>query len=270
MSAGGGGGGGTSSYTVKFDTLGGSEIDSVKVNSGGKLTKPADPTREGYTFEGWFTDKECTTAYDFDTKVTKSFTLYAKWTEKEIIPIEWKNPFTDVKESDWFYENVRYVYENKLFAGVSDTEFAPNTEMTRAMLVTVLYRAEGEPAITRNIPFADIDMNEYYANAVIWAAANGIVNGYDENTFAPNDNITREQIAAIMERYADFKGADTTQTGDLSQFTDEADISDWARDNVSWAVGAGLISGKGDGILDPLGNATRAEVAAILQRFLEN
>lgn len=267
---GGGGGGGTSSYTVKFDTLGGSEIDSVKVNSGGKLTKPADPTREGYTFEGWFTDKECTTAYDFDTKVTKSFTLYAKWTEKEIIPIEWKNPFTDVKESDWFYENVRYVYENKLFAGVSDTEFAPNTEMTRAMLVTVLYRAEGEPAITRNIPFADIDMNEYYANAVIWAAANGIVNGYDENTFAPNDNITREQIAAIMERYADFKGADTTQTGDLSQFTDEADISDWARDNVSWAVGAGLISGKGDGILDPLGNATRAEVAAILQRFLEN
>lgn len=266
---GGGGGGGTSSYTVKFDTLGGSEIDSVKVNSGGKLTKPADPTREGYTFEGWFTDKECTTAYDFDTKVTKSFTLYAKWTEKEIIPIEWKNPFTDVKESDWFYENVRYVYENKLFAGVSDTEFAPNTEMTRAMLVTVLYRAEGEPAITRNIPFADIDMNEYYANAVIWAAANGIVNGYDENTFAPNDNITREQIAAIMERYADFKGADTTQTGDLSQFTDEADISDWARDNVSWAVGAGLISGKGDGILDPLGNATRAEVAAILQRFLK-
>ena len=264
------GGGGTSNYTVKFDTLGGSEIDSVKVNSGGKLTKPADPTREGYTFEGWFTDKECTTAYDFDTKVTKSFTLYAKWTEKEIIPIEWKNPFTDVKESDWFYENVRYVYENKLFAGVSDTEFAPNTEMTRAMLVTVLYRAEGEPAITRNIPFADIDMNEYYANAVIWAAANGIVNGYDENTFAPNDNITREQIAAIMERYADFKGADTTQTGDLSQFTDEADISDWARDNVSWAVGAGLISGKGDGILDPLGNATRAEVAAILQRFLEN
>ena len=262
-------GGGTSSYTVKFDTLGGSEIDSVKVNSGGKLTKPADPTREGYTFEGWFTDKECTTAYDFDTKVTKSFTLYAKWTEKEIIPIEWKNPFTDVKESDWFYENVRYVYENKLFAGVSDTEFAPNTEMTRAMLVTVLYRAEGEPAITRNIPFADIDMNEYYANAVIWAAANGIVNGYDENTFAPNDNITREQIAAIMERYADFKGADTTQTGDLSQFTDEADISDWARDNVSWAVGAGLISGKGDGILDPLGNATRAEVAAILQRFLK-
>lgn len=267
---GGGGGGGTSSYTVKFDTLGGSEIDSVKVNSGGKLTKPADPTREGYTFEGWFTDKECTTAYDFDTKVTKSFTLYAKWAEKEIIPIEWKNPFTDVKERDWFYENVRYVYENKLFAGVSDTEFAPNTEMTRAMLVTVLYRAEGEPAITRNIPFADIDMNEYYANAVIWAAANGIVNGYDENTFAPNDNITREQIAAIMERYADFKGADTTQTGDLSQFTDEADISDWARDNVSWAVGAGLISGKGDGILDPLGNATRAEVAAILQRFLEN
>ena len=262
------GGGGTNSYTVKFDTQGGSAIENVSVKLNGTVQKPEDPVREGYAFAGWFTDKECTTAYDFDAKVTKSFTLYAKWTKKTVAPTEWENPFTDVKESDWFYENVRYAYENKLFSGVSDTVFAPNTEMTRAMLVTVLYRAEGEPAVAKNIPFADINMSEYYANAVIWASANGIVKGYDENTFAPGDNITREQIAAIMERYADFKGSDTTQTGDLSQFTDEAEISDWARENVAWAVGAGLISGKGNGILDPLGNATRAEVAAILQRFL--
>lgn len=264
-------------YTITFDTQGGGNLDSVRVIRNDTVSEPAEPTREGYIFDGWFTDKDCTTEYDFDTKVTKNITLYAGWTEEKdpVEPIDptepdkWENPFADVDEDDWYYDNVRYAYENKLFSGVSDTEFAPNEEMTRAMLVTVLYRAEDEPAVVKNIPFVDIDMNEYYTNAVIWAAENEIVNGYDENTFGPNDKITREQIASIIKRYADFKGVDTTQTGSLSQFTDETNISDWARENVSWGVGVGLISGKGNGILDPRGNATRAEVAAILQRFLE-
>ena len=137
---GGGGGGGTTRYTVTFDTQGGSGIDSIRVNRNGTVTKPADPTREGYTFGGWFTDKECTEAFDFDTKVTKNLTLYAKWTEDGAQPTpppsEWKNPFADVAESDWFYDAVRYANENGLFAGVSDTEFAPDTAMTRGMLVT--------------------------------------------------------------------------------------------------------------------------------------
>ena len=164
---------------------------------------------------------------------------------------------------------MRFVHEHGLFNGITENLFGPNLPMTRAMLVTVLYRAEGKPAVTRNIPFADIDMNEYYADAVIWASTNGIVKGYDENTFGPDDNVTREQIAAILMRYADYKELETTQNGDLSQFVDEELISDWARENVAWAVGAELINGRGNGILDPLGDATRAEVAAILQRFLE-
>ena len=269
---GGGGGGGTTRYTVTFDTQGGSGIDSIRVNRNGTVTKPADPTREGYTFGGWFTDKECTEAFDFDTKVTKNLTLYAKWTEDGAQPTpppsEWKNPFADVAESDWFYDAVRYANENGLFAGVSDTEFAPDTAMTRGMLVTVLWRAEGEPSAGASA-FADVPADAYYAKAVAWANANGIVQGYDASAFGPDDFITREQIAAIFQRYAGFKGMETSESGDLSQFGDAGKVSAWAQGNVSWAVGVGLISGKGDGVLDPLGSATRAEVAAILQRFLE-
>ena len=268
----GGGGGGISSYTVTFDSQGGSKIDSIRVNRNETVSKPADPTREGYTFGGWYTDKECTQAYDFSAKVTQSFTLYAKWTEGTTEPSGWKNPFTDVKNTDWFYGDVQYAHENNLFAGVSDTEFAPNSPMTRAMLVTVLYRAEGQPSLEDEIlgyPFADVDAESWYGDAVYWARLHGIVKGYSDEEFAPNQEISREQIAAILERYADFKGIATDEKGDLSKFTDASQISDWAKGNVQWAVGAGLISGRDDGTVDPLGNATRAEVAAILHRFLE-
>ena len=257
------------SHTVRFHTLGTSEIDSVRVIGNGRVSRPIDPVRDGYTFVGWYTDRDCTEEYDFDAIVTGDLTLYAKWALKVVEPTEWENPFLDVDEDDWFYDNVRFVHEHGLFNGITENLFGSNLPMTRAMLVTVLYRAEGKPAVTRNIPFADIDMNEYYADAVIWASTNGIVKGYDENTFGPDDNVTREQIAAILMRYADYKDLETTQNGDLSQFVDEELISDWARENVAWAVGAELINGRGNGILDPLGDATRAEVAAILQRFLE-
>ncbi len=265
----GGGGGGAASYTITFDSVGGSKVDSVRVNRNETVSKPADPTREGYTFDGWYADKECTKAYDFSTKVTNSFTLYAKWTKKEAEP--WKNPFTDVKDTDWFYGDVQYVHENNLFAGISDTEFGPNHPMTRAMLVTVLYRAEGEPSLEDEIlgyPFADVDAESWYGDAVYWARLHGIVKGYSDEEFAPDQEISREQIAAIMQRYADFKGVAADEKGDLSKFTDVSEISDWARGNMEWAVGTGLISGRDNGMVDPLGNASRAEVAAILHRYL--
>lgn len=268
----GGGGGGTSAYTVTFDSRGGSEIDSVRVAWNGKITKPADPVREGYTFGGWFTDDECTKSYDFDSKITASFTLYAKWNENSQPPETWDNPFTDVKESDWFYGNVKYVYENKLFVGISDTLFAPNDNMTRAMLVQVLYRAEGEPSMENEnwgYPFEDVDAGSWYGTAVYWARSNGIVKGYSDLEFAPDRLITREEIAAIMYRYAALKGTADEKKGDLSKFTDESLISGWARESMEWAVGCGLIMGKDNGIIDPLSGATRAEVAAILQRFIE-
>ncbi|MDO5311517.1 MAG: InlB B-repeat-containing protein, partial [Clostridia bacterium] len=197
-SSGGNSGGGSTStdYTVKFDTDGGSEIASQTVKVNGTASEPKTPEKEGYIFDGWYTDGSLTEEFDFATKLTKSITLYAKWTEKEpdkpMQPVEpttpeWKNPFADVKEDYWYYEDVEYAVDNGFMRGTSNTTFAPDGIITRAMMVTVLYRAEGEPAINKNIPFADIDMNAYYANAVVWAQQNGIVNGVSETEFAPND-----------------------------------------------------------------------------------
>lgn len=176
--------------------------------------------------------------------------------------------FTDVRTNNWFAGAVEYVVNNGLFSGVSDTSFAPNDPVTRGMLVTVLWRAAGEPSASASA-FADVPADAWYAKAVAWANVNGIVQGYDASTFAPDDRITREQLAAIFQRYAGFKGMETSGRGDLSQFGDTGALSNWAQEGVSWAVGAGLISGKGDGVLDPQGATTRAEAAVILQRFLE-
>ena len=176
--------------------------------------------------------------------------------------------FTDVRTNNWFAGAVEYVVNNGLFSGVSDTSFAPNEPVTRGMLVTVLWRAAGEPSASASA-FADVPADAWYAKAVAWANVNGIVQGYDASTFAPDDRITREQLAAIFQRYAGFKGMETSGRGDLSQFGDTGALSNWAQEGVSWAVGAGLISGKGDGVLDPQGATTRAEAAVILPRFLE-
>lgn len=235
---GGGGGGGVAIYTVKFDTQGGSEISSLSVTSGNTIEKPSDPEREGYTFAGWYTDKECTAEFDFETKTTKSITLYAKWTEAvepeqtaepEITPEpsqEWENPFTDVSESDWFYESIKYAAETGLFGGMTDTSFEPNTAITRAMLVTVLWRSDGEPVVNYAMMFSDVDQGAYYGEAVRWAASEGIVKGYDESTFAPDDLITREQIAAILERFAGYKGMTTDETADIGEFADASTVSE--------------------------------------------
>lgn len=268
-----GGGGSVTQYTVRFDTDGGSTVESQKISRNNKVTKPTAPTKEGFTFEGWYTDKNFTTLYDFEKAVTKGFTLYAKWTE-ETKTDEPKDDadiwFSDVAEADWYYADVKYVSDNKLMNGVADTTFAPNALLTRAMLVTILYRNEGEPAVNRSIPFADVDMGEYYANAVIWAQQNGIVNGISETEFAPNNNITREQIATIIFRYAQYKGMDAVTLEENLHFTDSNEISEYAVSAMNWAVGTGLLKGKSDSTLNPLDNATRAEIAAILHRFIED
>ncbi len=181
----------------------------------------------------------------------------------------WQNPFTDVNENDWFFDAVQYTNENGIFSGITSSNFEPNTPVTRAMMVAVLYRAEGSPTADTNSKFADVSPEAYYAQAVVWAEENNIVYGFSDTVFAPEQNITREQIAAIMERYADYKGQTTDEAGDLTQFADSDEISWWAVENVRWAVGRGIISGKGNNILDPLGNATRAEIASIIMRFIE-
>jgi len=270
----GGGGGGVSKYTVKFETNGGNTVKSVSVDKNALATEPTAPTKDGFKFDGWYTDKELTTAYDFTAKVTKSFTLYAKWTEIEKEPVvdepDTTITFTDVKENDWFYANVQYVVENKLMNGVAEDKFAPNDTLTRAMLVTVLYRNAGEPAVNKSIPFADVDMGSWYANAVVWAKQNGIVNGVNETEFAPDANITREQIAAIMFRYAQYKGMEAVTLEENLHFDDADEISEYAVSAMNWAVGTGLMKGKSATTINPKDNATRAEIAAILQRFIEN
>ncbi len=274
-------GGGTTRYTVKFDTDGGSSVASKTVTRNSKVAEPTAPTKDGYKFDGWYTDKELTTAYDFETKVTKSFTLYAKWTEDKADDTDdktdtpdtpvWENPFTDVESDDWFYGDVEYAVENGLFNGTTTTTFAPNGIITRAMMVTVLYRAEGEPEVTGETTFEDVDENAYYAKAVVWGQQNGIIKGYSETEFAPNDNITREQIAAIMHRYAEYKGYDVSvgENTNILSYDDFADISEYAIPSMQYACGSGLMKGKTTSTLNPKHNATRAEIAAILHRFIE-
>lgn len=179
------------------------------------------------------------------------------------------NPFTDVSQNDWFYAEVRNAVSKGWFSGTSATTVGPLTSTTRGMLVTVLHRMEGEPAVTAASVFEDVASGAYYANGVNWAQANGIVSGYGNGKFGPQDNITREQMAAILYRYAAFKGYDVTATTSLDAFTDTDSVSGYAVDPMKWAVANGLISGKGNGILDPKGEATRAQVAAILTRFDE-
>lgn len=176
------------------------------------------------------------------------------------------NPFTDISQSDWFYNEVKFVYVNGLMQGTLDNKFSPYLTTTRGMIVTILYSLEDEPGVTGG-GFTDVADGAWYADAVAWAAANGIVSGYGGGLFGPNDSITREQMAVILYNYAKFMGYDVSDTAALSGFNDSSQISAWAQDAMRWAVGAGLIGGKGGGKLDPDGTATRAEIAAILQRL---
>jgi hypothetical protein len=177
------------------------------------------------------------------------------------------NPFKDVSSADWFYGSVLYVYQNGLLTGTSSTAFSPAMPITRAMLVTVLHRLAGVPASSGSNSFSDVAKGQWYSNAISWANANGIVSGYPDGLFGTNDQITREQLAVILYRYARKEGYDVSAASDLTQFKDGGDTHAYAKDAVKWAVGAGLISGKPGGILTPSDSATRAEVAAILMRF---
>lgn len=182
---------------------------------------------------------------------------------------EVKLPFTDVSTSDWFYDDVAFVYENGLFSGTDSRSFSPNASMTRAMLVTVLYRLEGEPTVTGRSSFTDVRSGAYYEKSVIWAAANGIVTGTDSTSFSPDAKVTREQLAAILYRYAQYRKLDTDASAKLNSFTDADSVSAYASEALGWAVSEGLINGA-SGKLMPKGDATRAQVAAILHRFVKN
>ena len=178
--------------------------------------------------------------------------------------------FSDVSSSDWFYEYVFAVYERGLMQGVTETSFAPGGTVTRAMAATILYRLAGEPDMPDSnwgYPYADVDPASWYATAVYWARLNGIVNGTGDDTFSPDSPVTREQLAAMLYRYAEHAGLDTGDGGGLSGFSDSADISSWARAAAAWAAENGIVTGTDGGRFDPQGRATRAQLAAIICRF---
>lgn len=178
-------------------------------------------------------------------------------------------PFADVPSGSWYYDDVAYVYDTGLMTGLTATTFGPNLSTTRGMIVTILWRMENEPAAKHGCPFADVRRGSYYEQAIAWASENGIVTGFDASTFAPDRAITREQLAAILFRFAAYRGMDAvTLRENLSSFQDQAAISAYAVSALNWAVGEGLMQGTGDK-LEPTGSATRAQVAAMLRRFIQ-
>ena len=269
---GGGGGGGynppVTYYTLRFETGGGSDIPSVQgtYNTYIDLTKYV-PTWRGHTFIGWYSERSLMNKVS-GVYLTKDMTVYALW-RVDKNPNTGANPFTDVSEKDWFYGDVMFVYENGLMLGTSKTLFSPHGTATRGMMATILWRMEGSPAPKGKNSFTDVEAGKWYADAITWTAENGIFAGYGKDKFGPDDPITREQLAAIFYRYADYKGYNLTVKGNLDKFKDADKVTDYAKTAMQWAVGSGLMKGKSGNLLDPQGTATRAEIAAMLHRFIE-
>lgn len=226
-------------------------LDELTVTANGKEVEVKDNGDGTYTFK----------MPSADAKIVVTFAEDPDW---EPAP---EMPFTDVNEGDWFYDVVLYAYDNGLMTGVSATEFAPNQTTTRGMIVSMLARLEGVTS-AEDAGFADVADNDWYATAVNWAASVGVVNGYEDNTFRPNAPITREQMAAILYNYADYKGYDVSARADLSDYADAASISSWAEDVLAWANAEGLINGMTATTIDPQGATTRAQTAAMFERFL--
>lgn len=177
-------------------------------------------------------------------------------------------PFTDVASNAWYYNAVKYAYTNNIISGYNAYTFGPEDNLTRGQLVTILWRMEGSPKVTGTPKFPDVqDSSQYYFKAVKWATDNKIVSGYNNGKFGPEDNITREQLAVMLNKYAKYNNKNTSVSKDLSSFKDAKKVSDYAVSQMKWAVGAGVITGNADGTLNPLGTATRAEVAAMLEKY---
>jgi uncharacterized repeat protein (TIGR02543 family) len=270
-------------YVTDGGTIGG--LYPVTYTEGTVTVLPTNVTKPGHTFLGWFT------AYTGGVQIrqigateTGDKTFYARW-HKTVLPPPPVTPgtpvtparpaapvglpFADVSSSDWFYNDVRYVYEKGIMDGTGADRFSPNAPLTRAMIVTILYRMAGSPSVSGSSDFTDVAAGKWFAKAVAWAAANGIVNGYGSGLFGPNDPVTREQLAAILYRYAVYGGMTAvTLEENLGGFADTAQLSAYAIQAMNWAVGQGLINGSGSNLV-PKAQATRAQVAAIIHRYLE-
>jgi len=269
-------------YTITFYPNNGGASFQQSVSFNGKLKQPADPYYSGFVFAGWYIDRELTQPYDFNAYVKSNLSLFAKWNTAVTptvtpayyptatpapAPVNWNSPFSDVGMSDWFAPAVNYVYQKGLMLGTAQNLFSPNVLVSRGMLVTTLYRNYGG-AGDYGMPFSDVQSGAYYAGAIGWAGANGIVFGYGNNKFGPDDSVTREDLAVIIDRYMNYKGIVLGVTRDKNTFTDDSQISGYARDAVNRLYMYGVIAGKPGNLFDPKGFATRAEVAQMLMQLL--
>lgn len=260
------------SFPVKISHSGDGKVtvDKSYASAGDKVTITVTPGRNGSVQRITVTDEDGQRLKLTENRDgTYSFTMpngaanvYARFSGSGL-------PFADVPSGSWYYDDVAYVYDTGLMTGLTATTFGPNLSTTRGMIVTILWRMENEPAAKHGCPFADVRRGSYYEQAIAWASENGIVTGFDASTFAPDRAITREQLAAILFRFAAYRGMDAvTLRETLSSFQDQAAISVYAVSALNWAVGEGLMQGTGDK-LEPTGNATRAQVAAMLRRFIQ-
>ena len=235
---------------------------TVTPDEGYELSSLTVTDRNGSTIS---LTKVSDTRYTF-TMPRSAVTISASFAEEELVS---SLPFTDVSVDDWFYDMVEYVYDNGIMTGTSGTTFEPNATLTRAMMATVLWAMEGNPTAGSG-SYTDVSSGDWYYNAVRWATSAGVVNGVGDNTFAPNDPLTREQMAVMLYAYAVYKGYDTAASTAAESFNDSGEISGWALTAMNWAVDNGLLGGKPGNLLDPTGSATRAEIATILRNFCEN
>lgn len=260
------------SFPVKISNSGDgvAKVDKSYASAGNKVTITVTPGRNATVQRITVTDEDGERLKLTENRDgTYSFTMpngaanvYARFSGSGL-------PFADVPSGSWYYDDIAYVYDAGLMTGLTATAFGPNLSTTRGMIVTILWRMENEPAAKHGCPFADVRRGSYYEQAIAWASENGIVTGFDASTFAPDRAITREQLAAILFRFAAYRGMDAvTLRENLSSFQDQAAISAYAVSALNWAVGEGLMQGTGDK-LEPTGNATRAQVAAMLRRFMQ-
>lgn len=245
----------------------GYEVDKIEIvdDEGDKIdAKKVDDEDNEYTFRMANCDVTVTVTFKEEGTTTED-------TDKEEDKDEETTElnFTDVKESDWFYKGVAYVVDKGIMSGVAENQFDPSGKLTRAMLVQMLYNMESRPACDAENAFIDVPVGQWYTDAVIWANDAKIVSGMGDGLFAPNMEITREQMVVMLYNYAKYKGYDVTASADLSKFADNASVSTWAQPAMQWAVAEGYISGMGDNQLAPHGTATRAEIASVIMRFME-
>ena len=270
-------GGGPTTYAVTAPDVenGTVRVSPSRASRGTTVTITVTPD-EGYELESLTVldsrDNEIPLTDQGDGKYTFTMpsgkvTVEASFAEIAPEPL----PFGDMDDGDWFADAVRFVYENGMMNGVSETDFAPHAATSRSMIVTILYRLEGEPVVDYAMDFTDVAGDAYYAEAVRWAASEGIVGGYGGGLFGSDDAVTREQLAVILYRYAVYKGYDVSigEDTNILSYADFADLSEYAIPAMQWACGAGIVNGTSESTLTPQGEATRAQVAAMLMRFVE-